>query len=372
MKTPAASMDALQLAEEAFHRAEDEVRLNQVRKLMLLSVAYASSIGGTGSLIGTPPNLIIHSLYVELFNQDDLNFFAWMLYNVPTMLICTILGWMYMISLMAQARPKQIDQATRERVKADIQRRYTELGPMRFPEWSVSLLTVFMIIIWSSQNPRFVPGWASLFPYGKNIKASTPAVLASFLLLVIPKDPIGMTQGMGLLTWEEACAKVHWGIVILIGAGLTLADASKASGLSVILAKYLKSLAVMPSYLVGTILCFLATIFTEFTINAAVAAIMLPIVFQMAVALEVHPLYFAIPVAVASSFAFMLPAGTAPNAIVYQVGKLTIMDMAVPGFVMSTVCVAVEIMSINILGPLVFNLHVFPDWARHNTTVAEH
>ncbi|XP_077532400.1 solute carrier family 13 member 2-like isoform X2 [Haemaphysalis longicornis] len=345
MKTPAASMDALQLAEEAFHRAEDEVRLNQVRKLMLLSVAYASSIGGTGSLIGTPPNLIIHSLYVELFNQDDLNFFAWMLYNVPTMLICTILGWMYMISLMAQAR---------------------------FPEWSVSLLTVFMIIIWSSQNPRFVPGWASLFPYGKNIKASTPAVLASFLLLVIPKDPIGMTQGMGLLTWEEACAKVHWGIVILIGAGLTLADASKASGLSVILAKYLKSLAVMPSYLVGTILCFLATIFTEFTINAAVAAIMLPIVFQMAVALEVHPLYFAIPVAVASSFAFMLPAGTAPNAIVYQVGKLTIMDMAVPGFVMSTVCVAVEIMSINILGPLVFNLHVFPDWARHNTTVAEH
>ncbi|XP_077532394.1 solute carrier family 13 member 2-like [Haemaphysalis longicornis] len=335
MKTPTASMDALEHAEVAFHRAEDAVRLNQVRKLMLLSVAYASNIGGTGSLIGTPPNLIIQSLYVELFNQDDLTFFAWMLYNVPTMLISTILGWMYMISLMAQARRKQSDEATRERVKADIQRRYTELGPMR------------------------------------NIKASTPAMLASVLLLVIPKDPIGMTQGMGLLSWEEACAKVHWGIVILIGGGLTLAEASKASGLSAILVNYLRALAVMPSYLVVIILCFLASFATQFTSNAAVGAIMLPIVFQMAVALEVHPLYFAIPVAVACSFAFMLPAGTPPNAIVYEIGKLSIMDMAVPGFVMNTMCVAVQIMSINILGPLVFNLHVFPDWARHNTTVAE-
>ncbi|KAK8776821.1 hypothetical protein V5799_029835 [Amblyomma americanum] len=98
---------------------------------------------------------------------------------------------------------------------------------------------------------------------------------------------------------------------------------------------------------------------------------MLPIVFEMAVALEVHPLYFAIPVTIGCSFSFMLPAATPPNAIVFEMGQFKVADMAAPGFLMNMVCVTVELIAINVLGPVVFGLHVFPEWAVHNRTVTK-
>ncbi|KAL1467332.1 hypothetical protein MTO96_026214 [Rhipicephalus appendiculatus] len=109
---------------------------------------------------------------------------------------------------------------------------------------------------------------------------------------------------------------------------------------------------------------------TEFTSNTAISAIMLPIVFEMAVALEVHPLYFAIPVTIACSFSFMLPAATPPNAIIFEMGYFKVSDMASPGFLMNMVCVTVELISIHTLGPLVFGVHNFPAWAAQNHTEA--
>ncbi|KAH7959175.1 hypothetical protein HPB49_009144 [Dermacentor silvarum] len=144
------------------------------------------------------------------------------------------------------------------------------------------------------------------------------------------------------------------------------------SGLSAMLVIKMRGLNVLPSYLVVSVLCFFASMLTEVTSNTAITAIMLPIIFEMAVALEVHPLYFAIPVVVACSFSFMLPAATPPNAIVYEMGNFRIVDMAAPGFVMNLVCVVVELVAIHTLGPLVFGLHSFPEWASadQNATVA--
>ncbi|XP_037505360.1 solute carrier family 13 member 2-like [Rhipicephalus sanguineus] len=187
-------------------------------------------------------------------------------------------------------------------------------------------------------------------------------------MFVVPKDPMRGSQSLGLLTWEEANSKIHWGVVFIICAGMTLAEASRASGLSTILVSKLRTLKVMPSYVVVSILCFSASMLTEFTSNTAISAITLPIVFEMAVALEVHPLYFALPVTIACSFSFMLPAATPPNAIVFEMGKFKILDMASPGFLMNMVCVIVELISIHTLGPLVFGVHSFPSWAAQNHT----
>ncbi|KAH7969160.1 hypothetical protein HPB52_015195 [Rhipicephalus sanguineus] len=187
-------------------------------------------------------------------------------------------------------------------------------------------------------------------------------------MFVVPKDPVRSSQNLGLLTWEEANSKIQWGVVFIICGGMTLAEASKASGLSAILVSKLRALKVMPSYVVVSILCFSASIFTEFTSNAAISAIILPIVFEMAVALEVHPLYFGIPVTIACSFSFMLPAATPPNAIVFERGNFKISDMAAPGFLMNMMCVIVELISIHTLGPLVFGVHSFPPWAAQNHT----
>ncbi|KAL1467330.1 hypothetical protein MTO96_026213 [Rhipicephalus appendiculatus] len=179
--------------------AENELPVIQMRKVMLLAVAYAANIGGTGSVIGTPPNLILQALYIKQFKQDDLTFLAWMLYNVPPMLVCTFLAWLYTQWIVAKLTPKGTEQESREKIKQELERRYTNLGPMK--------------------TPRIVPGWATLFPYGKNITSCVPAVLITILMFVVPKDPLSGSQSLGLLTWEEANSKVHWGVMLLICGG---------------------------------------------------------------------------------------------------------------------------------------------------------
>ncbi|KAK8778828.1 hypothetical protein V5799_019832 [Amblyomma americanum] len=182
--------------------SDSDLRVQQMRKVMLLAVAYAANIGGTGSLIGTPPNLILQAQYKEIFKQDDLTFLSWMMYNVPPMVICTVLAWLYIQWVVAR---------------------------LTFQEMAVLFLTTMLIVLWLTQNPRIVPGWVSLFPYGKDISSCVPAVLVSILLFVVPRDLLRGSDSLGLLTWEEANSKVHWGIVLIICGGMTLAEASKAS-----------------------------------------------------------------------------------------------------------------------------------------------
>ncbi|KAH8024662.1 hypothetical protein HPB51_000393 [Rhipicephalus microplus] len=113
--------------------AENESQLVQMRKVMLLSVAYAANIGGTGSLIGTGANLVLQALYIEQFKQDDLTFLSWMLYNVPPMLVCTFLAWIYIQQIVAKLTPKGTEQDSREKIRQELERRYSNLGAMRSP-----------------------------------------------------------------------------------------------------------------------------------------------------------------------------------------------------------------------------------------------
>ncbi|XP_075539701.1 Na(+)/citrate cotransporter-like [Dermacentor variabilis] len=320
----------------------NDVRAGKMRRAMLLAVAYAANIGGTGSLIGTPPNLILQAEYAKLFGQDDVTFLSWMAYNVPPMLLCTVLAWLYVQWKVARLTPMGAEEAIRERVKLELLRRYHQLGPMTLA---------------CANIPSFRSQAAAHY---RQILSSVPAVLVSILLFVVPKDPHQGLRSKGLLAWEEASVKIHWGTIFIIRGGMTLAEASKDSGLSAMLVLHTRGLNVMPSYLVVGVLCFFASMLTKVTSNTAIAAIMLPIIFEMAVALEVHPLYFAIPVVVACSFSFMLPAATPPNAIVYQMANFRIADMAAPGFVMNIVCVVVELVAIHTLGPLVFGLRSLP------------
>uniref|UniRef100_V5IDK5 Putative solute carrier family 13 member 2 n=1 Tax=Ixodes ricinus TaxID=34613 RepID=V5IDK5_IXORI len=224
---------------------------------------------------------------------------------------------------------------------------------------------ITMIILWFTLKPQIFTGWVELFPYAKMIKPTVPAMAITFLLFIIPKNPRSPSTSPPLLTWEEANEKAQWGIAILIGGGMCLAEASKESGLSSILVENLKSLEVLPTALTALILCFAASMFTEITSNTAVSSILLPVVCEMAVALQVHPLYLALPVTIGCSFSFMLPAATPPNAIVFGLAKLKILDMAKPGFIMNTICVLVEVAMIHALGFPIFGLTTYPSWADH-------
>lgn len=337
-----------------------------MRKTMLLSVAYAANIGGTGSLIGTAPNLVLKGLFEELFPMStELTFATWMLYNVPTMILCVLLAWIYLQWTARSALRDKSADASEERIREEIFRRYKELGSFSFPETAVLSLMITMIILWFTLKPQIFTGWVELFPYAKMIKPTVPAMAITFLLFIIPKNPRSPSTSPPLLTWEEANEKAQWGIAILIGGGMCLAEASKASGLSSILVENLKSLEVLPTALTALILCFAASMFTEITSNTAVSSILLPVVCEMAVALQVHPLYLALPVTIGCSFSFMLPAATPPNAIVFGLAKLKILDMAKPGFIMNTICVLVEVAMIHALGFPIFGLTTYPSWAEH-------
>ncbi|XP_077534142.1 Na(+)/citrate cotransporter-like [Haemaphysalis longicornis] len=344
-------------------KSGSESRQKALRTTMLLSVAYAANIGGTGSLVGTGPNLVLKGLMDDLFpGSTELTFATWMLYNVPTMLICALIGWIYLQFTARRALKSPSGEASQEKVREDLMRRYKELGPMSFQERCVTFLMASMIILWFTMKPQMFPGWAELLPYEKYIKPSAPAMIATFLLFVIPKNP-GQPRSRPLITWREASDRAQWGVMILIGGGMCLAEGCKKSGLSALLVEHLKGLDALPNVLIVFVLCFAASMFTEVTSNTAVSSILLPVVCEMAVAIGVHPLYFAMPVTIGCSFSFMLPAATPPNAIVYELAELTVPKMAKPGFVMNMICVLVEVGMIHALGFPIFGLGTLPAWA---------
>lgn len=345
--------------------SEEDSRQKKLRTVMLLSVAYAANIGGTGSLVGTGPNLVLKGLMDDMFPEStELTFATWMLYNAPTMLICVLIGWGYLLLSARKEMRSPSSDASAEKVREEIAGRYRDLGPMSFPEWCVTFLMSSMILLWFTMKPQMFPGWVEAIPYAKFIKPSAPAMLAMFLLFVIPKDP-RKPSGRALITWREASERAQWGVMILVGGGMCLAEGCKQSGLSAMLVQHLKSLDVLPNLVTVLVLCFAASMFTEVTSNTAVSSILLPVVCEMAIAIGVHPLYLAMPVTIGCSFSFMLPAATPPNAIVYELAKLKIPDMAKPGFFMNMICVAVEVGMIHAIGFPIFGLGTLPEWARH-------
>ncbi|KAH8038823.1 hypothetical protein HPB51_003326 [Rhipicephalus microplus] len=338
----------------------ENCRQKVVRTTMLLSVAYSANIGGTGSLIGTGSNLVLKGLMDDLFPDcTELTFATWMLYNVPTMLICVFIGWIYLQFSARKAMRGPSSGASEEKVREEISR--------SFSEWCVTFLMTSMILLWFTMKPQVFPGWVEMIPNGKLIRSSTPSMLVTFLLFVIPKYP-RKPGGRAIITWKEASERAQWGIVILIGGAMCLAEGCKQSGLSAMLVHHLKALDALPHGLTVLVLCFITSLLTEVTTNMAVSSILLPVVLEMAIAIRVHPLYLALPVTICCSFSFMLPAGAPPNAIVYEVAKLRIPEMAKPGGVMNMVCVLVEVAMIHAIGFPIFGLATLPDWARRSVS----
>ncbi|KAH9372634.1 hypothetical protein HPB48_016322 [Haemaphysalis longicornis] len=337
-------------------------RRRVLRTTTLLSVAYAANIGGTGSLTGTAPNLVLKGLMDDEFpGSTELTFATWMLYNVPTMVLLVLFAWLYLV--LTRKRALSSDKALQEKNREEILKRYEDLGPMSFAEMCVTLLMTSMILLWFTMKPRIFRGWAELLPHQNYIRPPTPAMAVMFLLFIIPKNP-RQPWGRPLMTWKEASDKAQWGVLILVGGGICLAEACKQSGFSVLLVGHLKSLAALPSELIVFLLCLAASMFTEVTSNVAVSSILLPVVVDMAGAIGAHPLYLAMPVAIGCSFSFMLPAAGPPNAIVYELGKMSILEMAKPGIAMNIVCVLVEVAMIHALGFPIFGLGTTPSWIR--------
>jgi len=345
------------------------------RNFLLLSCAYASNIGGTGVITGSPPNLVVLSTLNKDYGDGlaPLSYASWMAFCVPLMLVNTFLAWLWLLVLQKIRTwgepPRNSDQDAR--IKKVISQKKKALGSMSMHEWQVLILFIILVILWFFKTPVFIPGWGDFFkkqtmrdPSTKvTVSSATPAVLIVALVFILPREYNSRMSSPALLDWPTVEKRLPWGVILLLGGGFALADVTKKSGLSLYLVKQLEGLKNLPILLVSFIIALSTTMVTEVASNTATANILVPILSQMSKSLCSNPIYLTLTAAVTCSYAFMLPVATAPNAIVFGASTMKTSDMMKAGFIMNVICVLTTWGAINTYGVPMFGLSEFPAWA---------
>ncbi|MCH8260507.1 MAG: DASS family sodium-coupled anion symporter [Planctomycetes bacterium] len=286
---------------------------------LMLGVAYAASIGGIATIIGTPPNAILAGFIKETYGET-ISFARWLIIGVPLAVVFLPITWFLLTRVLYPIRLERIEGG-----RELIAREHAQLGPMKPGEWVTLIVFLLAAIAWIFRTiiERYIPG------------VSDPgiAIIAAMLLFVIPVD---LKKGTFTMNWSTA-TKLPWGILILFGGGLSLAAAVKVNGVAQFIGSTVPTLqglaetqglrTLLLIVLVTTGVIFL----TELTSNTATTTTLLPILAAIAVGLGLHPYLLIVPAAIAASCAFMMPVATPPNAIVFGSGYITIPQMCKAG-----------------------------------------
>jgi solute carrier family 13 (sodium-dependent dicarboxylate transporter), member 2/3/5 len=312
--------------------------------VLMLGLAYSASIGGVGTLIGTPPNIVFAGFYKKLFpDNPEISFFQWMVMAIPVVIIFIPLVWIYLCRFVSPVPLQAISAGSEEIIRQELD----DLGTMNRAEKIVAGVFCLTAFLWIFRKPialgEFaIPGWSELFAHPKYLHDSTVAMAMGILLLVFP---VNGTQGMDLhgrreffaLDWKTVQSKVPWGILILFGGGFALASGFGATGLDKWIGGKLTGISDWPLWMMVLTICLVVTFLTELTSNTATTTMILPILGLSAVAVNIHPLLFMVPATLAASFAFMLPVATPPNAIVFGSGWVSVPQMSRAGLVLNFV-----------------------------------
>ncbi len=277
---------------------------------LILGIAYASSVGGLGTLIGTPPNVIFAGIYEE-HTGKEFGFLAWMKIGIPVVII---------------ALPIMAFWLTRK-VKLEHDLVLPELGTWRTEEKRTLWVFGLTALAWITRSEPF-GGWSGFIGV-KGIGDSTVALFAVIIMFMVPNG-----KGKRLLDWDTA-KSIPWGMLLLFAGGIAIAKGFTASGLSAMLGEWLTSLSSLPPILMMLTICLFVTYLTEITSNTATATLLMPILAVAAISSGLDPAILMIPAAMAASCAFMLPVATAPNAIAYGTGEIEIQTMVKEGAILS-------------------------------------
>ncbi|WP_103071490.1 SLC13 family permease [Aquimarina sediminis] len=331
---------------------------------LMISIAYAASIGGIGSLIGTPPNLvfagIIESLYPE---APQITFSDWMLIGLPLTIILLPITWLYVIKFF---KIKGEIPGSVGIIKDEL----SKLGKITSGEKRVIIVFLVTSIGWIFRKDLLfgdfiLPGWGSLLGVSSYVHDATIGMLGVLLLFLIPngnEKEVNMPK-KALISWKEA-ESVPWGVVILVGGGYAIAKSFVSTGLAEWIGGQVTVLENTPTLLIVFLVVLAITFLTEINSNTATANIFMPILATVAIANSTHPFLLMIPATFACSCAFMLPSGTGTNAAIFASERITIPQMAKTGFLMNFIAILIiTLISYLIVVPLL-DLGQLPEWVK--------
>jgi len=303
---------------------------------LMLGIAYSCSIGGMATLIGTPPNAFLAGFMLETYGVS-IGFAQWMLLGVPLVLVGLPLTWLILTRIVFPVPRGEIPGG-----RSLIEERRAGLGPLRRAEKRVAVVLGLTALAWITR-----PLVQDSIPGLSDAGISIGAAIVLFLF------PAGEPDGRRLLTWQQAEA-IPWGVLVLVGGGLSLAAAIGSTGLGDWLGGRMESIASWPLLLLLATVVAFVILLTELTSNTATAATFLPVLGALALVIGQDPLILAVPAALAASGAFMLPVATPPNAIVYGSGAVQVSDMVRAGVWINLLFTVLITLAARFLLPLVF------------------
>lgn len=309
---------------------------------LLLSVAYAASIGGLGTLIGTPPNALLAGFVSETYGIE-IRFVDWMLFGVPFVAVALPLTWLVVTRAVFHLGDDPIAGG-----RSMIEQERRALGRISRAEITVASIAGITALAWVTQ-----PLLAAIVPAVSDAGIAIGGALLMFLV------PVRWREREFPLEWNDV-ERLPWGVLILFGGGLSLASAIEQTRLAEWMAGSISALGTVP--LVVTIVAVTAIVIflTELTSNTATAAAFLPLVASVGTGFGYHPLSLAIPAVLAASCAFMLPVATPPNALVYASGHVTVPQMARAGIWLNLLFLLLITVAVVVLAPLALGFAVRP------------
>ncbi len=352
---------------------ESEFGVEETHKLtlgLMLGIAYACSVGGMATLVGTPPNLALQKIFSITFPAaEPIAFGTWFFMALPLAVVFMVIIWVVLTKVLFRV-PSHI---TIDR--SIVEREYKGLGPMSFEERAVLFIFIMTAVLWVFRVDLVlgfvtIPGWSNLIPYPKLIDDGTVALVMAMTLFFIPSRTPGADTAT--LIDADVIDRMPWRIVLLFGGGFALASGFQSSGLSTLIGENFTGIGHLHPIVMVFIIAATMTFLTEVTSNTATTQMILPILASVAVNIKMNPLLLMIPAALSASCAFMMPIATPPNAIVFGSGRIKIAEMARTGLLINIIGI-ILITLLYFIGPAIFDIdpNVFPDWAQQMETGAK-
>lgn len=346
--------------EESF----DKVDTHNFTVGLMLGIAYACSMGGVATLVGTPPNLSFARIFEITFPEaPPITFGDWFIMALPISIMMIAIIWVILTKVFFRVPSHiKVDPAI-------VEGEYKSLGKMSFEEKIV--LTVFSLtaVLWVFRKKLVIgllsiPGWSQLIPYPDLIDDGTVALFMALILFLIPTR--SKNAGSASIMGTGVIMRLPWNIVLLFGGGFALAKGFQVTGLSTLVGTKFAGLAGTSPLIMVVMVCFGLTFLTELTSNTATTEMILPILASVGFAMHTNPLILMIPATLSASCAFMMPVATPPNAIVFGSGRVKIAEMARAGFFINLIGITLITIYFYTVGAglMGIDLAVFPEWAK--------